>query len=67
MGNWNINIQGIGCHHNGKPEIDADLAAKEFVQTLLSQGHKIEAASFTSGGKLDLLDLEPPVAPAPEG
>lgn len=56
MGNWNINIQGTGCHHNGKPEIDADLAAKEFAGKLKAQGHTIEAASFTSGSKLDLTE-----------
>lgn len=55
MGNWNINIQGVGCHHNGKPEIDADLAAAAFVETLRKQGHTIEAATFTYGGKVDLL------------
>lgn len=57
MGNWNINIQGTGCHHNGKQEIDADLAAVEFVAKLKEQGHNIESASFTSGGKTDLLEL----------
>lgn len=55
MGNWNINIQGIGCHHNQKAEIDANLAAEEFVRTLQKQGHTIESAVFTSGGKDDLL------------
>lgn len=57
MGNWNINIQGIGCHHNGKPEIDADLAAEEFVKKLKEQGHTIEHAEFTSGGKKDLMPV----------
>lgn len=55
VGNWNINIQGVGCHHNGKADIDADLAAEEFVKKLQDQGHKIESATFTSGGKTDLL------------
>ena len=53
MGNWNINIQGVGCHHNGKTEIDADLAMKEFVMKLKAQGHTIEHATFTHGGKED--------------
>jgi hypothetical protein len=60
MGNWNINIQGVGCHHNGKPEVDADLAATEFVAFLKSQGHVIESASFTSGGKVDLAEAAKP-------
>lgn len=55
MGNWNINIQGIGCHHNQKSEIDANLAAEDFVRALQKQGHTIESATFTSGGKDDLL------------
>lgn len=59
MGNWNINIQGVGCHHNGKPEIDVDLAVKDFVQYLKKQGHHIESATFTYGGKIDLPKTEP--------
>lgn len=54
MGNWNINIQGVGSHHNGNPKIDADLAAKSFVEFLISQGHAIESATFTHGGRVDL-------------
>lgn len=57
MGDWNINIQGTGCHHNGKPEIDADLAAVEFVARLREQGHTIHGATFTSGGKTNLLEI----------
>lgn len=60
MGNWNINIQGIGSHHNAKPEIDADLMAVEFVAFLRGKGHMIESASFTSGGKIDLLGASQP-------
>ena len=55
MGNWNINIQGVGAHNNGKPEFDADLTAARFVAELRAQGHTVEAASFTHGGKVDLL------------
>lgn len=60
MGNWNINIQGIGCHHNGRADIDADLAAKEFVEKLKAQGHTIEHAEFTSGSKTDLMPSPAP-------
>jgi hypothetical protein len=56
MGNWNITIQGIGSHGNGKPEIDADLLAVDFVNYLQSRGQIIESASFTCGGKVDLIE-----------
>lgn len=51
MGNWTLLIEGTGCHHNGKPEIDADLIAPKLVQQLREQGHHIEHATFTSGGR----------------
>lgn len=57
MGNWNINIQGVGCHHNAKAAIDADLALKEFVAKLKSQGHSIEKATFTYGGREDFTHI----------
>lgn len=60
MGNWSINIQGTGPHHNGKPEIDADQAAAELVAKLQRQGHSIDSACFFSGGKLDLLEAVKP-------
>lgn len=46
MGRWRITIDGVGCHHNGKREMDADLAAKDFVAELKQQGHTLEAARF---------------------
>lgn len=46
MGNWNIEIKGVGAHHNGVDE-DADRMARAFVQQLAEDGHAIEAASFT--------------------
>lgn len=55
MGNWAIFVQGLGCHHNGNPEIDANETAKAFVQRLTEQGHTVEVATFTYGGKDDLL------------
>jgi hypothetical protein len=39
MGNWTFTLQGTGCHHNRDAAIDADLATKAFVKTLLDQGH----------------------------
>lgn len=53
MGNWNINIQGVGMHHNGKPQ-DANEMAKKFAESLKEAGHHIEHATFTNGGKDDL-------------
>jgi len=54
MGNWNINIQGIGCHHNFNSPTDADQLAAEFVEVLRKGGHTVESASFTSGSKEDI-------------
>jgi len=54
MGNWNINIQGVGCHHNERSPTDAQRMAARFVEELKAAGHTIEHAEFTSGGKEDL-------------
>ena len=51
MGNWTLLIEGTGCHHNGKEEIDADLLAPKLVQQLRDQGQTIEHATFTAGGR----------------
>lgn len=56
MGNWNINIQGIGCHHNGQNPTDADLMAADFVTKLREAGHLVEGAIFTHGAKEDIID-----------
>ena len=53
MGNWHIAIDGVGCHHNGKKEIDADAAFVEFVDRLKADGHSVMHASFTYGGAAD--------------
>ena len=60
MGNWNINIQGIGSHHNNAPSIDADLMAIEFVAFLRSKGQVISSATFTSGSIVDLQTASQP-------
>ena len=39
--------EGHGCHDNGKPEIDADLAGAKFVGFLRGLGHQIFAAAFS--------------------
>lgn len=58
MGNWNITIRGVGCHHNGKPEIDANMQAAEFVKLLKKSGHAIASATITYGGE-ETLDPVP--------
>jgi hypothetical protein len=54
MGNWNINIQGMGCHHNENNPTDADRLAAEFVQVLKNAGHTVESANFTYGSKEEI-------------
>lgn len=55
MGNWHISVIGVGAHHNGLPQ-DADAMAKAFVEALVKEGHHtIESATFTYGGKQELL------------
>lgn len=55
MGNWNINIQGVGAHHNADNySNDADKMAARFVEELKRAGHTVEAATFTHGGKEEL-------------
>jgi hypothetical protein len=55
MGNFSINIQGVGCHSNQDNPTDADRMAADFVKSLVEAGHHIESASITHGGKQDLL------------
>jgi hypothetical protein len=54
MGNWVLTIEGTGCHHNGKEDIDADLLAPKLVKQLQDQGQTIEHATFTSGGRTNV-------------
>lgn len=56
MGNWVINIQGTGQHHNGEHKNDADVLAKEIVRILREAGQNVEQASFTSGSRANLLE-----------
>jgi hypothetical protein len=59
MGNWNITIRGVGCHHNRRADVkDANKAAAEFVKRLKADGHSVVAASFTSGGEDDITDAD---------
>ena len=54
MGNWNINIQGAGCHHNENNPTDADRMAAEFVLALKAAGHTVESANITFGAKEEI-------------
>lgn len=53
MGNWNINIQGIGAHHNSSTS-DIDFLVTEFINKIHNAGQRIEIATLTYGGKEDL-------------
>lgn len=55
MGNWNINIQGVGVHHNKDNHADANKMATDFVKSLEDSGHYIQHATFTHGGLEDIL------------
>lgn len=54
MGDWNIMIQGTGCHHNADNPGDAEKLAAGFVKTLKENGHSIDSATFTCGARMDL-------------
>lgn len=55
MGNWVINIEGTGQHHNNQSPRDADVLATEIVKILRDAGQNVEHATFTSGGRLSVL------------
>jgi hypothetical protein len=50
MGNWNITINGVGCHHNQNNPTDANLMTQKFVSDLRAAGHSVGEATFTYGG-----------------
>ena len=35
MGNWVLTIEGTGCHHNGKPEIDRYMKTTKTIPSLV--------------------------------
>ncbi len=60
MGNWTIEIKGVGSHHNGLDDAghpncmsDAERMAKEFVLALQENSHSLESATFTQTGAVD--------------
>ncbi len=58
MGNWNITIRGVGCHHNKGLAQDANRMAAVFVQRLKAAGHTVVAASITHGGEDIITDAD---------
>lgn len=55
MGSYVITIQAVGPHHNQVREDNANDMASAFVDVLQQAGHKIESATFTYGGRDELL------------
>ncbi|MGY3393458.1 glucan phosphoethanolaminetransferase (alkaline phosphatase superfamily) [Bradyrhizobium sp. USDA 3311] len=55
MGNCTLVVHLTGSHHNRKNR-DANRMAAKFVDELKAAGHNVEHASFTSGGREDLLN-----------
>ena len=55
MGNWSVYIEGVGCHHNGKP-YDVEAAVGRCVDDLKKCGHSVTLASVTTGGKAEVVD-----------
>lgn len=62
MGNWNITVRGVGCHHNKKLAEDANRMAAKFVADLKKAGHTVAAASFTYGSEDDISKPEEYIA-----
>jgi len=56
MGSCTITVHLTGSHHNKKNPKDANRMAAKFVDELKAAGHYVEHASFTSGGREDLLN-----------
>ena len=57
MGNWVIHIEGTGSHHNSRADIDANEKAKEFVHELIGIGQSVESATFTAGGRDNVMPV----------
>ena len=56
MGDWAIVVEGTGAHHNKDFPQDADRMTQKFVDALISAGHEVRLATFTSGGRT-VLDI----------
>jgi hypothetical protein len=66
MGNWNINIQGVGAHHNSSSSpTDANNMAAAFVRRLREVGHAVQYAAFTHGGAEAFVNPQHPLSASP--
>lgn len=54
MGNWVINIEGTGMHHNARNPKDADVLAEEVVRILREAGQHVEHCTITTGGRTNV-------------
>lgn len=43
MGNWKIEIEGLGIHDNGRPD-DVEALAADFVEHLKAKGQRVDGA-----------------------
>jgi hypothetical protein len=58
MGNCTIVIHLTGAHHNPVYPNDANRMAARFADELKRAGHNVEHASFTHGGREDLIKVD---------
>jgi hypothetical protein len=56
MGHCTITVHLSGSYHTKDNPKDANRMTAKFVDELKAAGHSVQRASFTSGGREDLLD-----------
>lgn len=59
MGNWNVSVEGVGCHHNGKP-YDVEAITNEYVKQLKAAGHTVTKATVTTGSTIAISGEDKP-------
>jgi hypothetical protein len=62
MGNWKMNIEGIGPHHNPDCQYDADVMLQVFTEQLKEAGHSVSNISFLTGISAALPAIGSPLA-----
>lgn len=68
MGHYTLTIQGTGKHHGQVFDAgDADRIARELVEHLERNGHRVHAAVFSHGGGHENLHNPAIVGPLPRG
>ncbi len=58
MGNWSLNVRGVGCHHNGKA-YDVEQLTADFVERLRAAGHTVDDAVITCGSEVQVINRGP--------